>query len=286
MWIAWVIIIIAAAAAAALVYMWRLSFRYVLDEQSAAFERLPAAFDGTSVLFISDVHRRVIPAAVIEAVKAAGGAELVLIGGDLREKSVPAARIRANLQRLSQIAPMYIVHGNHDYDEDIRPYEVLLEEERARLLVNESVILEKRDGSRIRLAGVDDPRTFQDKLGLALSDCEDGRDKLFTILLAHDPIVANRLSGGAQVDLILAGHTHGGQIALPSGPVWRGKEPSRYLRGWYELAGETTRPRLFVSCGFGTSRLPLRLMTQAQLHRIILRSPKPASGQDRSSPDR
>src|SRR5262249_50875410 len=153
------------------------------------------AFDGTPLLFISDVHRRVIPMAMIEAVQEAGGAELVLIGGDMRERSVPASRIRENIRRLSQIAPLYIVHGNHDYDDDIRPYEVLLAEERVRLLANESVVLEKRGGSRIRLAGVDDPRTFRDKPRLALADYEDGRGTLFTILLAHDPVIAKRLSG-------------------------------------------------------------------------------------------
>ncbi|QHW30215.1 metallophosphoesterase [Paenibacillus rhizovicinus] len=287
MWIAWVVVVIAAAAVSLLGYMMILSYRYRLDEQTVVLERLPAGFDGTSLLFISDVHRRLIPMTVIDAVKAAGGAELVLIGGDLREKSVPALRTRENIRRLRQIAPVYMVHGNHDYDEDIRPYEVLLEEERVRLLANESVVLEKRGGSRIRLAGVDDPRTFHDKPELALAEMEDGRGKLFTILLAHDPIIVQRLKGDEYIDLILSGHTHGGQIALPlTGPLWKGEDASGYWRGWFQLPGKTTKPQLFVSCGFGTSRLPLRLLTEAQLHRIILRTPPSDGARDRSLPDR
>ena len=70
----------------------------------------------------------------------------------------------------------------------MRPYEVMLEEERVRLLVNESVVLEKKDGSRIRLAGVDDPRTYHEDAELALADTEDGRGKLFTILIRMIPL--------------------------------------------------------------------------------------------------
>lgn len=273
-----------------LVYMVRVSYRYRLDEQTVAFERLPASFDGTAILFISDVHRRKIPLALIDGAIAAGGAELVLIGGDLREGGVPASRTRENIRLLSRIAPVYMVHGNHDYDDDIRPFEVLLAEERVRLLANESVVFEKRDGSRIRLAGVDDPRTGRDKPGLALADEEDGRAGLFTILLAHDPVIAKRLAVQELdgVDFILSGHTHGGQVALPfAGPLWRGPEDSGYWRGWFDLQQRAadagaTKQRLFVSCGFGTSRLPIRLLTEAQLHRFILRTGQPASRTSRS----
>ncbi|AZN40692.1 metallophosphoesterase [Paenibacillus albus] len=253
-----------------------LSYMYRLDEQSVELQRLPASFDGTNLLFISDIHRRHIPNQMIEKFMAAGGADLVLIGGDIRETKVPLERTRSNIQKLARIAPVYLVYGNHDYDEDMRALEVMLAEERVRVLVNESVVLEQRDGSRIRLAGVDDPRTRRDRLPLALSEPEDGSE-LCTIVLAHAPILATRMPADAAVDLMLAGHTHGGQIALPFyGPVLRRKSDSEYIRGWFELANKaTTGPkltRLFVSCGFGTSGLPIRFMTPPELHRITLRS--------------
>ncbi|SEN23764.1 metallophosphoesterase [Paenibacillus sp. OV219] len=253
-----------------------LSYKYRLDEQSTELERLPASFDGTNLLFISDIHRRIIPEKMIEKCIAAGGADLVLIGGDLRERNVPLERTRSNIQKLARIAPIYLVYGNHDFDEDMRALEVMLSEERVRVLVNESVVLEQRDGRRIRLVGVDDPRTRRDRLSHALREPEDGGE-LCTIVLAHAPILATRLPEDAAVDLILAGHTHGGQIALPFiGPVLRRKSDSPYVRGWFELASkQTTGPkltRLFVSCGFGTSGLPIRFMTPPELHRITLRS--------------
>ncbi|WP_308639111.1 metallophosphoesterase [Paenibacillus silvisoli] len=292
MWIALTAAVAAAAVAAAGGIMARTSFRYQLDELSVSLDRLPPAFDGTKLLFISDIHRRTISDDVVARIQAAGGADLVLIGGDLRERKVPIDRTRSNVRQLARVAPIYVVYGNHDYDEDMRPLEVMLQEERAKVLVNESVILEKRDGSRIRLTGVDDPRTFRDRLELALSDPDDFSGtaaKPFTLVLAHDPILAKRMNGAQmlEVDLILSGHTHGGQITMPLiGPTWRGKEPSGYWRGWFDLAQRektgATGPRLFVSCGFGTSRLPLRFGAPAQYHLLTLRSAAsapPARGQ-------
>ena len=144
-----------------------------------------------------------------------------------------------------------MVYGNHDYDDDIRPFEVMLQSERVRLLHNESVVLEQEDGSRIRLAGVDDPRTKRDRLKIAISEPEDG-DQLFTLLLAHDPAIAFRMGKSDSIDLVLCGHTHGGQVALPFiGPVMRWPFGQTYWRGWFDLPKRETTgawlPRLLLA---------------------------------------
>ncbi|MBB3069617.1 putative MPP superfamily phosphohydrolase [Paenibacillus baekrokdamisoli] len=257
-------------------YMVWESYRYNFDQQSVVLERLPASFDQTHILFISDIHRRSISNEIIAQCKAAGKTDLVLIGGDLREKGVAIARSRDNIRKLMTIAPVYMVYGNHDYDENIRPLEVMLQEERVGLLINQAVVLEQKDGSRIRLVGVDDPRTKRDNLKLAISEPADGNE-LFTILLAHDPVIALRRDEIKSIDLILCGHTHGGQVCLPFiGPISRGPLEKVYWRGWFDLGTKLTTeawsPRLFVSCGFGTSKLSIRLLAPAQFHRITLRS--------------
>ncbi|WP_274651676.1 metallophosphoesterase [Paenibacillus humicola] len=271
----WVLAAAAAAAALFAGYMVAASFRYRLDVQTVAHERLPGGFDGTRVLFISDVHRRVIPDAVIARCADTGGAELVLVGGDLREKGVPLARSRTNIRKLRRIAPIYLVYGNNDHRMDIRPLEVMLEEERVRVLSNESVVLEK-GGSRIRLAGVDDPRTERDRLPLALEEPEGGGPS-FTLLLAHDPIIATRISPDMRIDLALCGDTHGGQVVLPLlGPLVRRFSVMNFRCGWFrpfkQPGGETFR--MFVSCGFGTSGMPIRFGTPAELHLFTLTTGK------------
>lgn len=266
----------AAAAIGMMSYMVWEANQYRVDEQSIELQRLPVSFDGTRILFISDIHRRTITDDLITRCKSAGSTDLVLIGGDLREKGVPLQRSRDNIRKLTSIAPVYMVCGNHDYDDDIRPLEVMLHEERVRLLHNESVVLEQKDGSRIRLAGVDDPRTKRDRLKRAISEPSDG-DELFTLLLAHDPAIAFRMDVSDSIDLILCGHTHGGQVALPFiGPLMRHPFEKTYWRGWFDLPKRQTTgawlPRLFVSCGYGTSKMPIRLLAPAELHLFTLRS--------------
>ncbi|UVI32361.1 metallophosphoesterase [Paenibacillus spongiae] len=272
---------VAVLAAAAVLFMIGISYRYRLDRQSIHVGRLPASFDGTRILFLSDVHRRAIPDAIMKRCQDTGGVDLVLIGGDLREKGVPLERSRDNVRKLRAIAPVYMVYGNHDYDEDIRAFDVMLRDEGVRVLVNESVVLEQGDGSLIRLIGVDDPRTGRDRLKMAVQDMEGEAEADFTILLAHDPIIVDKLQPSDRIDLVFSGHTHGGQISLPIvGAVLR----SPYCRGWYTVdhhatTGSALASRLFVSCGFGTSRMPLRLGAPAEYHLFTLRRPAAAQGQ-------
>ncbi|MFB9325263.1 metallophosphoesterase [Paenibacillus aurantiacus] len=265
-------------SSAAVYAMCRNALRYQMDEQTMASSRLPASFDGVKVLFVSDIHGHRIPQAVVDACIRRGDIELVLIGGDLREGGVPLERSRGNIRALRNIAPIYMVYGNHDYDDDIRHLEVMLREEGVRVLSNESVVLEQAGGGAIRLSGVDDPRTNREDVFAALSG-EDGHAELFTLLLAHDPVIVERLlpDQAAQIDFILAGHTHGGQIVLPFiGPLARTENILAYTRGWFNGDGRqisgTSRPRMFVSCGFGTSKFPLRLAAPAQYHIITLRA--------------
>jgi predicted MPP superfamily phosphohydrolase len=261
--------------------MVREAFGVRLRREEVVLPRLPAAFDGFRVFFISDIHRRTVrPLASLAA--EAGGADLVLIGGDLTERGVPAGRVRENVRLLSGIAPVYMVFGNHDYDEDAESLAGLLREERVTLLRNESRVIE-RDGQAIRLAGVDDPSSGRDDVRAALygapGRARPGRRPSCTILLAHDPLIVERMTAedARMTDLILAGHTHGGQIVLPLvGPLARGH--LRYLRGWRKPPRHRTHARLFVSCGYGTSHLPLRLMAPAEAHLFTLRSGRtPAS---------
>ncbi|AJY78013.1 hypothetical protein VN24_24900 [Paenibacillus beijingensis] len=256
------------------------SYRNRLQEEEISFERLPPAFDGFRIFFISDIHRRKLHPSLIAMVQQAGGADLVLIGGDVREKGVPLERVRHNVRRLAAIAPVYMVYGNHDYDDNIKPLQKLLQQESVRTLKNESVFL-SRGRERIRLAGVDDPFTERDSLKTALADRR--ASGVFTLLAAHDPIIADRLNG-ADVDLVLSGHTHGGQMVLPLyGPVIRPGSVRTYCKGWFSLenkggtsalAETTTGPRpvrLFVSCGYGTSKAPIRLGVPPETHLFTLR---------------
>ncbi|MBD2845196.1 metallophosphoesterase family protein [Paenibacillus sp. IB182496] len=264
---------------------------YGVITEEATVRLLPRAFDGTRIFFITDLHRRAIPDGLIAQCLEAGGADLVIIGGDLAEKGVPLARTRANIHKLRRIAPIYAIYGNHDTVCDQRALEVMLREEGVHVLVNSNVLLEQ-GGERVLLCGIDDSIHDRDRLDLALdgtlagiAESEEGRRSVCKILLAHDPLIAAQLSG-MEADLILSGHTHGGQMRLPLyGPLLRTRSVRLYRSGWFEIgarqkaAGEAAA-RLLVSNGFGTSKVPLRLFVPPQTHLLTLRCPTPdRSGQ-------
>jgi uncharacterized protein len=276
-----VLLAAAGIGAALTAWMHAESRRAAVREMDVELDRLPASFEGTRIFFISDIHRRLVERRVIEQAAAGGRIDLVLIGGDLRERGVPLERTRNNIKLLASLGPVYMVYGNHDYDDNARELEVLLREEGVRILSNDSVVLEQRGGDRLRLAGVDDLKSGRDRLEMALAPPVDSPSRIeqdCTVLLAHDPVLFEKLANrpALHVDLVLAGHTHGGQLVLPVlGPLYRSYTTVTYTGGWYELkvrqaAGER-RLRLFVSKGYGTSHLPLRLNAPAEVHVLTLR---------------
>ncbi|MFC3790994.1 metallophosphoesterase [Paenibacillus sp. GCM10012307] len=265
-------------AASLLIWMLLEAFKIRVEKEEIVMEKLPAEFDGLRLFFISDIHRRAIPDRLIEACEDEGGADLVVIGGDIREYGVPLRRTRANIRKLRRLGPVYAVYGNHDYDESARSLHALLLQEQATPLVNDNIVL-KRGKDRIVLCGVDDPITGRESLAEAFSfrteSKETSSDNPFTILVSHDPNLVDRLTG-APVDLMLSGHTHGGQIALPIiGPISRSSIVNKYCRGWFSatINASNVPIRLLVSCGFGTSRIPVRLFAPSQTHLLILRCP-------------
>jgi uncharacterized protein len=173
---------------------------------------LPAAFDGFTILQISDLHVDINPAAMSRLVELLPrlSYDLCVLTGDYRGKTYGAceATIEGMARIRAQIAgPVYGVLGNHD---SIRMVPAL-EEMGIRMLVNEAEPL-VRDGQRLYLAGIDDAHYYRtDNIEKTASQIPHDE---FSILLSHTPEIY-RQAAHADFDLLLSGHTHGGQICLP-----------------------------------------------------------------------
>ena len=88
--------------------------KHRLIKQTLSFDKLPEAFDGCKVFFVSDLHKRLISKSLLDEV---GTCDLVIIGGDLLESGVSTPQIKQNLQRISACGPTYFVWGNNDVEE-------------------------------------------------------------------------------------------------------------------------------------------------------------------------
>ncbi|ATQ68737.1 MULTISPECIES: metallophosphoesterase [Methylosinus] len=239
--------------------------KIALRENLVVSSRLPAAFDGFTILHLSDLHVDMCPGAMARVGALLQGLryDLCVLTGDYRGATTgPFAPALAGLARLRAAidAPILAVLGNHDTIRMAPGLEAMA----MTVLLNEREAIE-RGGARIHVAGVDEPHYFRaDDLGRALAGAprED-----FSILLSHTPEIYAR-AAGAGVDLLLAGHTHGGQICLPGGtPVTLDSVLPRALGAGAWRHGEMQG---YTSVGAGSSVLPVRFNCPPEitLHRL------------------
>lgn len=228
--------------------------------------RLPPHFDGFTILQISDMHADMNPGAMSHLAKLLPTLDfnLCVLTGDYRGKTYgpfdatldTLARIRACLP-----GPVYGVLGNHDTIHMVPDLERL----EIRMLLNESTVIEHQ-GDEIHLAGIDDAHYYRtDDLARARFAIPD---RAFSILLSHTPEIYSQ-AAEAGFDLLLSGHTHGGQLCLPGSiPVTLDADlPRRMGSGawsYQEMAG-------YTSVGVGSSVLPARLNCPPEitLHRLV-----------------
>ncbi len=228
--------------------------------------RLPPAFDGFRLLQLSDLHLDINPAypqALIKAVRDLDY-EACVITGDFRARtsgpSEPAiealARVRPHLR-----GPVFAILGNHDSVRSVPLIEAL----DIRVLLNESAALE-RDGARIHLSGIDDPHYFRcdnfEKAADAIPSDE------VAILLSHTPETYRR-AAHLGFDLLLCGHTHGGQICLPGGLplITNANCPRRFCAGAWRYQGLQG----YTSVGSGSSMVDVRFNCppEVTIHKLI-----------------
>lgn len=196
-------------------------------------------------------------------------ADVVLLLGDYIQghagARVPPEEIATRLARLHAPDGVVSVLGNHDWWYDGQRVRQALERVGIRVLENDAVAV-GTGPSRFWVAGVGDLYTRPVGIAAALSTVPAGEP---VILLSHNPDVFPGVP--PRVALTLAGHTHGGQVALP----WIGRPivPSQYGQRYaYGLVVEEGR-LLYVSPGIGTSIVPVRFRVPPEITVVTLASP-------------
>lgn len=226
--------------------------------------RLPQALDGLEIIHLTDLHLRGYGPFEQDLLRAVArlDAPIVAVTGDFLAGPGGADALIPLLMEIGRERTVFGVLGNHDHRPPVNTRALANDLARAgvRLLVNSSEIVLAR-GARLRIAGVDDPHTGRDDLEAALARDGDSRDEP-VILLAHSPDVFPA-AVEAGVHLVLAGHTHGGQICLPGGYApWTNSRLGRRFAAGLFRDGPT---RMFVSRGIGTVRWNIRLFCPPEI---------------------
>lgn len=187
--------------------------------------------------------------------------DVVLLGGDYVTHN--AHNIKPLCHLLDRIRPplgIYAVLGNHDLWVNNLHIVMQLEEVGVRVLINSNISLPPPYGG-ISICGIDDPDFGNPSLEKTLEGAGQKR-----ILLMHSPNGVD-LFKDEQIGLVLCGHTHGGQIALPSGfapYLPQGLGCRKYKHGCFDLPRQ--KGHMLVSRGVGCSFLPLRFFAKAEVH--------------------
>lgn len=231
----------------------------------------PGAPDLTLV-HLSDIHIGSIGRRERRAIVMVNAAQpdLIVISGDLVHSGVRPGDLESFLVALRARYGKFLVWGNHDYWDDLpRTWGPEVVRRAGFTLLSNSNQRVHYPGGRIVIAGLDDSVTGHDSLKLAMTNVSR-RDAC--ILLAHSPDIVTSL-GNWDIDLVLAGHTHGGQVRLPVlGALWVPHGTTPHLDGWFDVDPGV---RLHVSRGLGWSWLPLRFFCRPAIDVITLRSGRP-----------
>lgn len=230
---------------------------------------LPREFDGLRVVQISDLH--VGPYASKEDVERVVAAvnrlkpDVVAITGDF--VSLSAENIYPCAEALEKLSPRmgtYGILGNHDFATDPDAIAEALRSVGISVLRNQADHL-TIGSQRLWIVGVDDVYLFQDDLPGAMADVPPG-DK--SILLCHSPDIVEQAIE-MPIDLILVGHTHGGQVRLPifGAPVLPVHNP-QYEAGLFAVG----QSLMYVNRGLGVVYPPVRFMSRPEITVITLRA--------------
>ncbi|HSB46011.1 MAG TPA: metallophosphoesterase [Nitrospira sp.] len=212
------------------------------------------ALAGRRAVHLSDLHLdRYHPRheRVVEAVDELNP-DWIFITGDLLNVPEGLPHLFRFLARLREVAPVYITLGNHDHYSgvSVEQYAELADRHGITLLVNQTTFIQTGTGE-LALAGVDDPSLHR----ADLSCLPPPADRRFTLLLAHAPNILDQMEEEHVVDLILCGHSHGGQWRIPGIPTfWLPPGCNGRIEGEHR-SGECT---LYINRGMGWSFLPFR----------------------------
>lgn len=239
--------------------------RVELRDNLISSPRLPARFDGFTILHISDMHVDMNEGAMRRLTELVRPLryDICVLTGDFRGKTFGPfdaaldglARVRPHLT-----APVFGVLGNHDTILMVPGLEAM----GIRMLLNECEPILRGDQC-LHLAGIDDAHYYRvDNIEKAAAGIPDDA---FSILLSHTPEIY-RQAAHAGFDLLLGGHTHGGQICLPGSiPLTLDSVlPRRMGRGAWEYRGMAG----YTSVGVGASIVAVRLNCPPEitLHRL------------------
>ena len=233
-------------------------------------DKIPLGFENMKIIFFADIqmdyfytkNRKKIRKIVNFINKEKP--DIILFGGDYINKARGTEAVFEEVEFLKAGKGIYTVYGNHDYY-DYKKITSRLKEQGINILKNSSAEIKTENGN-IVIAGIDDYLRGTPDIEKALG----GTGDMFTILLCHNPDYFEIMPEEAKekTDIILSGHTHGGQLNLFGFAPF---VPSRYGSKYRYGMKETKNSRIYITSGLGGVVFPMRFMARPEIVNLVLK---------------
>jgi hypothetical protein len=261
-----------------------LSYAYFIEPNSLAVKNqevkldclksdLPDKFVQISDLHFTDETKGSRVDQIYEAIRSQNPAAVFLTGDLVTNESGTEKAVQL-AEKIAKDYPLFIIFGNWDYwalDYKVGEFKTQLEAAGAKVLVDDSAEVVS-GGEKLNILGVKDPYTsgeLKNDIERAGKDIAEG-DKNCRILLAHSPNIINE-AVGKNIDLVLVGHTHGGQVYIPF--LTRYIVPMKRAAGQGFIKGlyNVDKTQMYVNEGIGISVLPFRFLVPPEVTVFIIK---------------
>ena len=235
---------------------------------------IPASFDGLKIVHFSDLHyTRVITQervnAIVEEINLINP-DIVVFTGDLVDTDKILTEDDKNfliesLSNINSTYGKYAIYGNHDIANNSENITDIYNKSDFKILDNNYDVIYSKNNDKIFIGGLNSVSHRLENIDEVMSYYdENDNSNTYNIILLHEPDYAdNIVNNYSNINLILAGHSHGGQVRLPIiGPLYTPQNGHKYVKGYYDINGTS----LYVTSGIGVSRYNFRLFNKPEIN--------------------
>lgn len=234
---------------------------------------VPDNFDGLKIVHFSDLHynRAISLNKVKSIVKEINdiNPDIVVFTGDLIDRDAIISdndydELANILGNIKSKYGKYAVIGNHDYEKDKDGVIKVFHKADFKYLENSYEIIYNKKNEKIFIGGLGNVTHNQEDISKMMEYFNDEGNKIdYKIILVHEPDIADNIVKDYKVNLILAGHSHNGQVRLPIiGAIYKPPYAKNYYDNYYNLDGTN----LYISSGIGVSTVNYRLFNHPSIN--------------------
>jgi len=255
-----------------------LSARYIgtrgliTKEYKIETKEIPSSFDGLKIVHFSDLHYLRITntetlKTIVEEINLINP-DIVFFTGDLIDKdfnlnSKEKTELIKQLKNINSKYGKYSIIGNHDIVKEENELKNIFEESNFTLLQNSYDVIYGNENDKLFIGGTDTYSYGKANINKVMKYFQDNDDIQYKIILTHEPDYTDIILSNYDIDLILSGHSHNGQINIPFiKNIFLPFGSKKYYENYYKV----NNTDLYISSGIGESRINMRLFNKPSIN--------------------